>query len=254
LKISIITIHLNDFTGLDRTLNSLNSLQDKTNLEWVVIDGGSKPRGANIEVFGQVKSLANHFMSEPDEGIYDAMNKGARQASGNYVLFLNAGDELHPDFDLQRFNELASVTEADMIWGRCQERYENGALIQVKTRSPSWAWYGMPAYHPAIFFRRETLGNSPYDTSYRIAADYDLICRLLTGGARVEKLNSLVSTFHHGGLSDIQGATTRDEENQIRLKYFKVPAIAGNAIKIFKGMNAQLAKIAWFRRLWRRWI
>lgn len=253
MKLSIVTIHLNVPNGLRTTFESLRQFLQEIDTEWIVIDGGSKQQGID-DIFEQVKTFANHFSSEPDEGIYDAMNKGVRQATGEYVLFLNAGDELHQDFKPEQLRNLITETRPDMIWGRCQERYENGASIQVKTRSPSWAWYGMPAYHPAIFFRREILGDFPYDTRYRIAADYDLICRLLTGGARVEKLNSLVSIFHHGGLSDIQGAATRDEENQIRLKYFKVPAIAGNTIKYLKGINAQLAKVAWFRRLWRRWI
>jgi len=253
VKLSIITIHLNELAGLERTFNSLAPVAAEQSLEWIVIDGGSKLEGADIGVIDRVKSLADHFASEPDEGIYDAMNKGTRLVVGDYVLYLNAGDELHPEFNLQAIEGLTQTAPA-MIWGRCQERYENGSLIQVKTRSPSWAWYGMPVSHQAIFFRRDILGDTPYDSSFQIAADYDLVCRLLCSGAEVQQLDSVVSIFHRGGLSHISGDVSREEENQVRLKYFHVPVFAGKAIKNFKGMNARLAKIAWLRRLWRRWI
>ena len=254
MKISIITIHLNDIPGLKNTLVSLRQHLQEKRVEWIFIDGGSELYGTDVGVVEEIRSLADHFISEPDKGIYDAMNKGTRLATGEYVLFLNAGDELHPDFELEKLALLAVETGADMIWGRCQERYQNGSLIQVKTRSPSWAWYGMPVCHQAIYFRREVLGDNPYDTRYRIFADYDLVCRLVSNEVKVVHLDSLVSIFHRGGLSNVSGNAAFEEENEIRLKYFQVPAIAGSAIKKFRGLNARLARIAWLRRLWRRWI
>ena len=83
MKLSIITIHLNELAGLERTFKSLAPVATEKSLEWIVIDGGSKLQGADIEVMDHVKSLAEHFTSEPDEGIYDAMNKGTRQAVGD---------------------------------------------------------------------------------------------------------------------------------------------------------------------------
>ena len=143
MKLSIITIHLNDINGLEAKLESLRLLLGIPEIEWIVVDGGSVQAPSCLGVIEAVKGLANQFISEPDEGIYDAMNKGTRCASGEYVLFLNAGDELHVDFDILSFSELVSVTNAEMILGRCQERYENGKVIDVKTRSLSWVWYGI---------------------------------------------------------------------------------------------------------------
>ncbi len=235
-------------------MNSLISLIGAPEFEWVVIDGGSEVAKGDEDVNDQVKLVADQYISEPDEGVYDAMNKGTSLATGEYLLYLNAGDELHSDFEPGMLVNLTKDSNVDMVWGSCQECFENGLLVQVKTRSPSWAWYGMPVYHPAIFFRRKALGEKPYDVNYRIAADYDLVCRLLKKGSPVVRLDSIVSIFHRGGLSEMLGSETREEENQIRLKYFGIPRIVGNAIKNFKGVNAKLSRIIWLRRLWRSWI
>lgn len=235
-------------------MNSLISLIGAPEFEWVVIDGGSEVAKGDEGVNDQVKLVADQFISEPDEGIYDAMNKGTGLATGDYVLYLNAGDELHSDFDLVELFKLTEKKRPEMIWGRCLVHYQNGSVIQIKTRSTSWAWYGMPACHQAIFFRREVLGDKPYDTYYRIGADYDLVCRLISNKAKIVQLDILVSIYHRGGLSDVSGEAAFEEENEIRLKYFNVPTIAGSVIKKIRGLNTRLARVVWLRRLWRRWI
>ena len=92
-------------------------MKDDANLEWVVIDGDSELQDGHPEIFQRVNSLATHFISEPDNGIYDAMNKGTRLASGDYVLYLNAGDELHPDFDPEQLSHLFEETSPEMVGG-----------------------------------------------------------------------------------------------------------------------------------------
>ena len=97
MNISIITVHLDDFEGLIRTFHSLQALLSNQHLSWVVIDGGSHIETDDQETgVDLIKSVADFFSSEPDRGIYDAMNKGCRAAKGDYVLFLNAGDEFAP--------------------------------------------------------------------------------------------------------------------------------------------------------------
>lgn len=254
MRISIITIHLNDFAGLDRTMGSLESFNKEPGTEWIVVDGGSAADQEGTDVLDRVRALADKYVSEVDDGIYDAMNKGTRLATGEYVLYLNAGDELHPAFNILEFAEAARDERVGMIWGRCQERYENGSVVQVKTRSTSWAWYGMPVFHPAIFFRRDVLGHSPYDTDYQVAADYDLVCRLLKGGAIVRKLDSIISIFFRGGLSHQRGDIALREESQIRRQHFATPEYANRVLMAMRRLNAQLAKIAWLRGLWRKWV
>jgi putative colanic acid biosynthesis glycosyltransferase len=252
MNLSIITVHLDDFSGLRRTLASLQGHISLADVEWVVVDGGSRPGSETDTGFlAKVRANASRLVSESDQGIYDAMNKGTRLAQGKYVLFLNAGDELHPDFKFRSWAQFFRKEQADMLWGGCTERYCNGEEINVKTRSPRWTWYGMPAYHPAIFFRRKILGEKPYDTTFRIAADYDLISRLVSSGCVVERVPLKVSVFNRGGLSDTRSDEMRQEENRARLKHFLVPRWVGASIVAFKSVNSRIAKVAWFRRLWR---
>jgi len=235
-------------------MNSLKPVIGVSDSEWIVIDGGSNIEIGEQSVKDQVRNMADHFTSESDDGIYDAMNKGTQHVSGDYVLYLNAGDELHPYFDLAWLSQMPAGTTPDMVWGQCEVRYQDGTQLQVKSRSPSWAWYCMPVFHPAIFFRREILGGKPYDTSYLYAADYDLVCRLLASDARVMQSEALVSVYRRGGISDTQGDAAREEENIIRLKYFRIPAFIGYSVKKFKEINARQSTFSKMVRWFRRWI
>jgi putative colanic acid biosynthesis glycosyltransferase len=251
MKLAVVTVHLNDILGLKRTFGSLAGPLQAKQLSWLVIDGGSHVRPSDAGLLEQVKGMATCFVSEPDDGIYDAMNKGTGLVSGDYVLYLNAGDELHPSFDPDKFMAVAEVSGPDMLWGRCFERYGNGQLVPLKTRAPSWAWYGMPVYHAAVIFKRSVLGATPYDTRFAIAADFDLLCRLLANGATVASVDCPVSIFHRGGVSTARIGASLEEENEIRLKHFRVPAVAGSVLKYCKNLNARLARLAWIRRRWR---
>ena len=238
--------------GLQRTLESLRPILGRETVEWCVVDGGSKRQYG--DVLETAESLSDKFISEPDNGIYDAMNKGTNLSTADYILYLNSGDELHADFELDRFFQLINEGRPDMIWGRCLIHYQDGSIIRIKTRQPLWAWFGMPTSHSAMFFRRELIRESPYDTHYRVGADYDLICRLITDDAHVVLLDSLVSIFHRGGLSDISGDAAFEEECEIRSKYFKIPRIAGSAIKKVRKFTSYLARSAWLRQKWRKWL
>jgi len=255
MLLSVITIHLEDFAGLARTLQSIERYLSDPRFEWVLVDGASKCREDEHErILRKALQLSKASISEHDAGIYDAMNKGTRVTTGEYVLYLNAGDELHPNFELDKFRQSAITTRSDMIWGRCQELYRDGTRIDIRARLPSMAWYGMPAYHPGIFFRRAVLGNAPYDASLKIAADYDLVCRLLKTGASVSRTSLPVAIFHRGGLSEQETNVALSEENEIRKLYFRIPAALCTIIKHFRSLNARLSRFATVHRHLRKWV
>jgi len=250
-KLTIVTIHLNDFKGLQRTLQSLMLILGREDVEWCVVDGASDWQGG--DTFEQVKSLTDCFISEPDKGIYDAMNKGTSLATGDYVLYLNAGDELHPDFQYDRFTDALFRSNAGMVWGRYDVRDHNETVYSRKTRRPAWLRYGTAVCHQAVFFKRSVLGSRPYDTELVIAADYDLICRLYTGGERIEMLDMPVCVFDLVGESGADKWQTLREVSSVRKKYFPIAGIFSGIIAVFKYLMWQTGTVfPAFRRAWSR--
>ena len=255
VKLSIITIHLNNFPGLERTLRSLGRMLDSTQVEWILIDGESESVSDVKNVFKLTKPLATHFVSEPDDGIYDAMNKGTQLARGEFVLYLNAGDELHPDFQFDNFVAAPITGDAGMIWGRYDVRDRKGAVYSRKTRHPFWLRYGTAVSHQAVFFRRSLLGTSPYNTDLSIAADYDLICRLYTSGEKIYMLDMPVCVFDLVGESGSDKRKTLSEEAKVRRRHFPISGIFNWIITNFKLAVWQLGTLMpSFRRAWSRYF
>ena len=223
--LSIVTIHWRDPEGLRATLDSVCGRDWSVPFEWVVVDGGTDTNDADTaQLFDQVRQLATRFLSEPDDGIYDAMNKGAQAASGDWVLFLNAGDCLHPQFDPARLSGYSAENAPDMLWGVSCDRLPGGEAYPVRTRAPGWLRYGPATAHQAILFRRAALGQPAYDTRYQIAADYDLICRLYTAGGGVERLSMPICIYELGGRSAADTGATLREEARVRAERFGMPA------------------------------
>ena len=253
--LTIITVHLDNFIGLDETRDSLSrAAPGSSAFEWIVIDGNSKIRSSqDSEILTNTRQQADTFISEVDQGTYDAMNKGAEIATGDYLLFLNSGDLIHPAIDWDSLNQ-AMAKKPDMIWGQCAEEYMNGEFVSVKTRSPRWAWYGMPVHHSATIYKRAILNRPAFNLSYRIGADYDLLLGILDKKPKILVLKSLISIFRHGGVSRNEWRLALTEEESLRTKYFGFGQIGNALITKLKCLNRQLAKSSSLRRFWRNWI
>ncbi len=167
--LSIITINRNNAAGLGRTIDSLRS-QSSQEFEWICVDGLSKDNSFGLaQAF---KRSVDVVLSEPDGGIYFAMNKGLRLASKNMVLFLNSGDI---------FCDSLAV---DRLLSTCQEKMDFamfGFKIRDELRKPRalwWRFWSMPTSHQAILYSRELLQRFPFNEEYRLAADYDQFLRI----------------------------------------------------------------------------
>ena len=252
--LSIITIHLQDFDGLRATFKSIRGLSAEPRTEWIVIDGGSRPGAdADRRLLAEVEDAADRFISEPDDGIYDAMNKGVRLATGEYLLFLNAGDRLTPEFRIETIADICANQKPGMIWAHVMREYADGKFGRVKCRKPRWAWATIPVCHQAVFFSRKLFDLMEYDTSLRIASDYDLLLRALKSGACVYLLDQVISEFTAGGFSQQQGRLARTERDLIRQKHYKIPTVLNKALSLadraFAAVNAASPA---FYRFWRR--
>lgn len=219
---SIITITRNNLTGLRRTADSL-AAQSFRDFEWVVIDGASSDDTA-----AYLAATSAQWLSEPDNGIYDAMNKGLARARGTYILFLNAGDALADAAVLAD----AAMLDADFIYADGRE----GSFVKHAHPHTALLW-GMFTYHQAMLYRRAALGPLRYDTRYRVAADYDFTVRFLRGGATAQYWPRIMCDCEPGGLSQTAAgaATGRRELALIRRNLRLCPALVGALISAAHG-------------------
>ena len=200
---SIITVTLNNIAGLKAAYTSLQN-QNCDDFEWIVIDGNSTDETKEYLTTTDAK-----WSSQPDCGIYDAMNKGIERAGGKYLLFLNAGDTLAAPETLQNIKE-AAHNHPDFIYGDSLEAGVYKPARAADLRS------GMFTHHQAMLYNRKALGDMRYDLRYKIAADYDLSARFLKDHGNILYCPFPICIFESGGLSQQQAKAARQEEAAIR--------------------------------------
>lgn len=197
--ISIITVCLNSQETIAKTIESVIS-QSCQNFEYIIIDGASTDNTLNIIKKYQEKYPIK-LISEPDSGIYDAMNKGVKIANGKWILFLNSDDYLYDINVVNIVSQALEKTNCDILYGATEFRYDNFNLI--KQPSPLKAfWRRMPFCHQSCYTKRSLLLNSPFNKSYKIAADYDFLIHHYKQGFPFFKIDEVLSSFSVNGLSE----------------------------------------------------
>lgn len=231
MHFSIITITRNNLCGLQATADSLH-VQTCRDFEWIVIDGDSSDGTKDY-----LRILSAQSVSEPDKGIYDAMNKGIDRASGDYLLFLNAGDTLASPETLEKI--AAQSPGQDFIFG---DALENG---EYKSARPyPKILYGMITHHQAMFYRRAALGNLHYDTGYKIAADYKFTVLFARQSKSALHCPFPVCTFEPGGLSQTQTRQGRIEQFLIRKELKTCPPMQNSGIYMAQAAVMTLRRLS----------
>ena len=204
IKISIITINFNNSKGLVQTLDSV-AQQTYNNYEHIIIDGASTDGSKSIiEQYKNKNPHVTYWVSEKDEGIYNAMNKGITHAQGQYLLFLNSGDYIEPNILEQA---ATSLTGTDIIYGNLYFISESGhKYLRIYPESPlSAALLLSPTFclpHPATFIRRELFKDQLYNEQYKIISDWEFwIKSILFKNRSTKHINLNISNFHEGGIS-----------------------------------------------------
>ena len=252
MGISIITVHLNDFSGLEQTSQSLRALLSQTEMQWIVIDGASTPINAEQrEVLESARRLSNDFVSEPDSGIYAAMNKGVGLAREQYLLFLNAGDCLHHDFESSQIFGEFQQSHPDMIWGSFDESGKNNQMSNIQPRNKKWLWWGMPTSHQAILFRRELLGNTPYNEDLEIAGDYNLVLKLVDQGASITRTSVSICVVDGTGISNSEQNKALTEQMAVRKLYFGTSDFVNWSVSAAHLAIGWIGQIGLLRKLWK---
>ena len=181
MKVTVVTAVLNDAGHIEQTILSVISQTD-IEIEYIIVDGGSKD--GTLELIGKYKDKISLLISEPDRGVYDAMNKGIKYSTGDFVYFLNSGDILLNPSILSKI-KLEELKERNaIIYGNVVVAYGNIEALE-KPRpffNSKMKFKGIGICHQSMFFPGELIRNEKYDLSYNIAADYDLAYRLWRKG------------------------------------------------------------------------
>lgn len=220
--VSIITSCLNDAKGLEVTLNAIAKGSYK-NIEYIVIDGGSTD--GTIDVISSHLSLVTKYISERDEGIYDAWNKGIKLATGQYISFLGAGDYYTEDGLRQLVDCAIANPEADFISGKC-EIMANGKSVRIVGSAWNWKVFRryMNTMHVGWLHSRRLFDRyGEFDTSFRIAGDYEFLLRA-GNELKAAFLDRVVVKMAAGGVSQ-RGYQVIMETERAKLKHHTVPAI-----------------------------
>jgi glycosyltransferase involved in cell wall biosynthesis len=209
--VSIITVVRNDAERLLRTITGV-SRHKGARTEYIVIDGNSSDN--TLEMIQSHPNEIDHFISEPDQGIYDAMNKGISLAHGKYLLFLNAGDELLADVEAL----VSSIPDSPvLIYGRANMFAPDGTLRYVKGKRLKGIHRflkGMPLCHQAILYRRDCMTN--YDLRFKVISDRVLTYNLIRthGLSKTRFVDCLFVNYYEGGFSgSFSEDFLREEEN-----------------------------------------
>lgn len=224
--LSIVTITRQNRTGLAMTAKSL-AAQVQTDFEWIVIDGASNDGTA--ELLGQAPRPPDIVLSQPDHGIYDAMNKGLSRANGEYTLFLNAGDSLPAADTLPLIYQELSRHRPDFLYGDALEQNLDGRQHYKSARTHKKSALGLFTHHQAMIYKTALLNNFRYNLDYKIAADYDLTLRFLKEAKHVRNLSAPLCIFTAGGLSQTAAHQGRAEQFTIR-KRLKTANILQNIL------------------------
>lgn len=218
-KVSIITIVFNNVQDIEHTLQSVfrQTFQDK---EYIVIDGGSTD--GTREVLEQHRDRIDILVSERDEGIYDAMNKGLALATGEYVLFMNSGDELFDERTLELI--FSRPDNADIYYGETKLIDEQRQIIGDRRHKAPKHFdaksfrYGMNVCHQAIYIKREL--TQPYDRSYQLSADIDWVLTAAKKAKKTVNVETYVAKYLVGGLSQKRHRQSLKERYAIFKKHY----------------------------------
>jgi glycosyltransferase involved in cell wall biosynthesis len=201
--ISVITVVFNGEKYLEDTIKSI-VYQKSANIEYIVIDGGSSD--GTLGIINKYKSRIDHFISEPDEGIYDAMNKGALLANGKYICFLNASDIYFKDALLKIINK-ALKNNFDYFVAPAVIRDENNQDLRIQYPLNNFVYQKgkymeMLAPHLSVFVKKTIfLELGGYDLNFKISSDYDFLLRLAEKYKNISYGNEPIGAFRLGGLS-----------------------------------------------------
>lgn len=234
-KVSVITPCLNSEKYLERTILSVLS-QSYLNIEYIIIDGGSKD--ATLKIIHKYSEHIANLISEPDNGIYDAQNKGIKLATGEILCILNSDDRFYSTKVIEKIVDFFKQHKADFVYGNMlYSNLDNSEVRLIKFPEYLTKRYFLrgPLGHQATFFHKDCFIKAGYyDTHYKISADYEWYLRaLFKKGLRASHINEIIVIFQEGGKSNNWDLRLSETDSVLK-SYFKPSEILiGKIINLF---------------------
>lgn len=198
MRISIITINFNNREGLKKTIESVVN-QTYINIQYIVIDGGSTD--GSVDVIKAYADKIDYWVSEPDKGIYNAMNKGVDVAKGEYCLFLNSGDYLHTSGTIE---DVVETNLCDDVIMGLVKYVPSGRIGYTDIKAPISLldfYKGSPIPHPTAFIRKELLLKHCYDENLKIVSDWKFFLQcIIIDQCSYKILDFVITDFLEGGV------------------------------------------------------
>lgn len=213
MKISIVTVCYNSVTTIENTMLSVLN-QTYPDIEYIIIDGGSTD--GTVDIIKKYTDQVAYWVSEPDNGIYDAMNKGIAAVTGDYINFINAGDTL---FSKEVISEIVSYLydSPDVLYGDMNLKSYFGE-IRLTPKSLDLMESRDPIFHPASLIKADELRRMPYDTSFKIAGDYNFFYLLYHKGGYFKYIPIVMAVFDGAGVSGMNDRVRLEENYRIQSK------------------------------------
>ena len=194
-KISIVTIVYNGSDIIENTINSVIN-QTYINIQYIIIDGGSKD--GTQDIIKKYEEKISYWKSEPDKGIYDAMNKGIAASTGDYIIFMNAGDRF---YDVNTIKDVFNKNNSeDIIYGNTILDTD-GVLSLSVAKQFEKIKYGMPFCHQSVFVKLSLMKKHNFSLDYKLASDYNFFVALYKDKASFRKTDQLVVVYDNCGAS-----------------------------------------------------
>jgi len=232
-KLTVITIVYNNAADIERTMLSVLG-QTYPNIEYIIVDGLSTDR--TLDIIKKYQEKISKLISEKDEGIYDAMNKGLVAATGDYVLFMNSGDEFYANDTVAKV--FATAEDADIYYGETEMINGKGeSLGRRRHKAPEkFTWesfkYGMSVSHQAIYVKRSIA--EPFDRQYQLSADIDWILNAAKKAKTIVNTHQYVAKYLVGGMSKKRHRQSLKERFDIMKKHYGLaPTLFNHAVIAF---------------------
>ena len=212
IKISIVTVCFNSANTIEQTIKSVK------NIEYIIIDGGSTD--GTLDIIRKYEPYISYLVSEPDKGIYDAMNKGIKVASGELIAFINS-DDWYDENAMLHFVEAYEKQPSDVLYGDViyidedgKERYGSNAKLNFEKML-----YTNILCHQVICVKTDLMKNNLFNLRYKLLADYDFLLKLLVDGYSFNYIgNTIIAYFRLGGVSTVRILDTVNETYEISMK------------------------------------